>query len=148
MRRVVTAVNEKGESYVASDDTIADSGFIWRADPQDYQDWIEAIDPDKSFTMVQPPPRGVVWVLVEYPPGAGMEPTEHPAGMDERGFHWTRTIDFCYVIDGGVVLDLDLESVELHSGDVVVLQAPHHAWRNPTDRPVRFIDVLVSGERD
>jgi hypothetical protein len=30
------------------------------------------------------------------------------------------------------------------AGDLVVLQAANHAWRNPGEAPVRFLDVLVS----
>jgi mannose-6-phosphate isomerase-like protein (cupin superfamily) len=124
--------------------------MIWTADPKDTQAWIDAIDPDSVLNMVQPPPRGVIWVLAEFPPGAGMSPGDHPnlEGMDEHGFHVTRTVDFVYEIDGGMVLDLDQESVELASGDVVVQQVTHHSWRNPTDRPVRIIDVVVSGVED
>ena len=64
--------------------------------------------------------------------------------MDERGFHVTRTIDVVYMLAGSVVLDLDDGSVELGTGDVAILQAPNHAWRNPTNDPARFIDVMIS----
>ena len=149
LRRIVTAVDGDGQSYVLSDEEIPDAGMIWKADPGDTQAWIDAIDPDSVLKVVQPVPRGVFWVLAEYPPGAGMSPGHHQLeGMDERGFHVTRTVDFIYVLDSGIVLDLDKESVELRAGDVVVQQVTRHAWRNPTDQTVRFIDVVVSGVKD
>jgi mannose-6-phosphate isomerase-like protein (cupin superfamily) len=149
MRRIVTAVNDKGESFVASDEAIPDSGFLWTHNPADTQAWIDAINPGSVLTVVQPPPRGVIWVLAAFPPGSGMERGDHHfEGMDDRGFHVTRTVDFIYVLDGGMILDLDHDSVELASGDVVVLQVSRHSWRNPTDRTVRFIDVVVSGVKD
>lgn len=147
MRRVVTAVREDGKSYVASDADIPDAGLIWDADPTDSQKWIDAIDPNVAFGMMQPKPGGAKWVLAELPPGTGMAKADHGLdGMDQDGFHVTRTIDYIYVIDAGVVLGLDEGEVVLGSGDVVIQQATRHAWRNPCDHPVRFIDVLVSGE--
>jgi mannose-6-phosphate isomerase-like protein (cupin superfamily) len=149
VRRVIINVDTNGCSFVQSDEQIRDTGVIWTANPKDFQNIIDAIDPDSVLKMVQPPPGGAIWVLVEYPPGAGMQPRSRPdrPGMDERGFHVTRTVDFVYVLDGGLVLDVDRETVELRTGDVVILQAANHAWRNPTGRKVRFIDVVVSGVR-
>jgi quercetin dioxygenase-like cupin family protein len=66
--------------------------------------------------------------------------------MDHRGFHVTRTTDLIYILSGRVLLDLDASTVELGTGDAVVLQAANHAWRNPTDERVRFLDVLMSEE--
>ena len=64
--------------------------------------------------------------------------------MDDRGFHVTRSIDYIYVLDGEVILDLEEDRVVLKPGDLVVQQATKHAWRNSTDKPARFIDVLTS----
>ena len=147
MRLVVTAVRENGRSYVASDADIPDAGLIWDADPRDTQKWIDAIDPSKALGMAQPKPGGLKWMLVKLPPGAGMAKADHGLdGMDEDGFHVTRTIDYIYVIDAGAVLRLDEGEVVLGSGNVVLQQATRHAWRNPCDHPVQFIAVLVSGE--
>lgn len=147
MRRVVVAVDADGESFVASDEEVADTGLLWAADPQNTRAWLDAIDPGRVFTPAQPPPGGATWYLSELPPRKGMELlNDPPPGMDERGLHVTKTIDFIYILGGMVVLDLDRCSVELKAGDAVVLQAANHAWRNPTDEPVRFLDLLVSGE--
>ena len=149
MRRVITSVNPAGQSFVQSDEEIEARSILWTADPKDFRRILDAIDPATVLRYVQPPPGGMIWILVEYQPGAGMQPAaqpDHLSEMDERGFHVTRTIDFIYVLEGGIILDLDLQSVQLSTGDVVLLQAGHHAWRNPTDHVVRFIDVLVSGD--
>jgi mannose-6-phosphate isomerase-like protein (cupin superfamily) len=149
MRRVICDVNDKGESFVASDEEIPDSGHLWTSDPATTQAWIDSIDPETAFKLVQPPPRGVYWVLAQLPPGHGMAPAKSDhEGMDERGFHVTRTIDFIYVLEGEIILELTLDSVELNKGDIVVQQATPHAWKNPTDHPVRFIDVVVSGVKE
>jgi hypothetical protein len=41
-------------------------------------------------------------------------------GIDENGFHTTRTIDFDDVIDGEPIVVLDEGPVQLHKGDCVI----------------------------
>jgi hypothetical protein len=41
-------------------------------------------------------------------------------------------------------MDLEVESVELHPGDVVVQQVTSHGWRDPGADPVRFLAVLTT----
>jgi quercetin dioxygenase-like cupin family protein len=65
-------------------------------------------------------------------------------GLDADGFHVTRTLDYVYVIDGPLMLDLDDDEVEVLPGDVVIQQATRHAWRNLGDAPVRMFTVMVS----
>jgi mannose-6-phosphate isomerase-like protein (cupin superfamily) len=108
---------------------------------------LDAIDPGRIFRPAQPPAGGASWWLSELPAGKGTEPlADPPAGMDARGFHVTKTVDFVFILSGSVALDLDRESVKLGAGDAVVLQAANHSWRNPGDIPVRFLDVLISRE--
>jgi hypothetical protein len=57
---------------------------------------------------------------------AGLNSNNH-AQDNERGFHVTKTIDSVYVLDDGLVLDLDRGSADLIAGDLVVLQAANHA---------------------
>jgi hypothetical protein len=47
----------------------------------------------------------------------------------------TRTLDFALIIEGEVTLVLDLEEVNLCTGDTVVLRGANHAWSNRTDKP-------------
>jgi uncharacterized cupin superfamily protein len=47
----------------------------------------------------------------------------------------TRTLDFCLVLDGEIVLDLDRQEVHLKAGDTVVQRGTNHAWSNRSDRP-------------
>jgi mannose-6-phosphate isomerase-like protein (cupin superfamily) len=144
---VVAAVDVDGKSYVASDEAIADTGLLWTANPKDNQVWVDKIDVEHIFRPAQPPSGGAGWYLSELPAGKGMQRDEALSnGMGARGFHVTKTVDFVYILRGTVVLDLDRDSIELSSGDAVVLQAANHAWRNPTNEPARFLDVLMSRE--
>jgi mannose-6-phosphate isomerase-like protein (cupin superfamily) len=145
MRRVVVSTNQEGRSCVASDEEIADTGLFWTVDPMRAQTLIDAVGPERVYAPAQPPAGGARCVLGEFPPGKGMQLLPEPLpGMDERGFHVTRTIDVVYMLAGSATLDLDDDSVELSAGDVAVLQAPNHAWRNPRDKVARFIDIMIS----
>jgi uncharacterized cupin superfamily protein len=42
----------------------------------------------------------------------------------------TRTLDFCIVLEGEIVLMLDAQEVKLKAGDFVVQRGTNHAWSN------------------
>jgi mannose-6-phosphate isomerase-like protein (cupin superfamily) len=46
----------------------------------------------------------------------------------------TRTLDFCFVIEGEITLVLDTEQVDLKAGDTVVQRGTNHAWSNRSGR--------------
>ncbi|HXF66170.1 MAG TPA: cupin domain-containing protein [Burkholderiales bacterium] len=47
----------------------------------------------------------------------------------------TRTLDFCIVLEGEIVLVLDTQEVALRAGEVAILRGAHHAWSNRSTRP-------------
>ncbi len=47
----------------------------------------------------------------------------------------TRTVDFCIVLEGEIVLVLDTQEVELKAGDIVVQRGTNHAWSNRSNHP-------------
>ena len=47
----------------------------------------------------------------------------------------TRTLDFCLVIEGELVLVLDTEEVTVRKGDIVVQRGTNHAWSNRGTQP-------------
>lgn len=150
MRRVVVAPNMENRSYVVEDGQV-ERGLLWQLDPADTAKWVEQLSQGETFTSFEPVPGGATWTLAELPPGAGTTPQgvdQSLHGMDSDGFHATRTVDFIVAIDSGIVLSLDEGDVVLQAGDGVVLQAARHAWRNPTDKPIRFVDLLVAQVRD
>ena len=68
-------------------------------------------------------------------------------GVDADGFHQTDTVDYVFILDGDVTLELDDSSVVLHPGDCVVQRATNHAWRNHGDTPIRLLAVMVALDR-
>lgn len=47
----------------------------------------------------------------------------------------TRTLDFCVVLEGEIVLVLDTQEVALKAGEIVVQRGTNHAWSNRSARP-------------
>jgi uncharacterized cupin superfamily protein len=47
----------------------------------------------------------------------------------------TRTVDFCLVLKGEIVLVLDEGEVTLRAADCVVQRGGRHAWSNRSDAP-------------
>ena len=122
------------------------STTLWALSARGLPRW--AVDlPDARVASNQPGEGGSRFSVVELPPWEEFRRriAAHPVrGMDARGFHTTRTIDYVYVLRGPLFLDLEVESVELQAGDVVVQQATAHAWRNPGQDPVSFLVVLTT----
>lgn len=146
MRRVVTAVGKDGRSFVAADDELDDPTFgveVWRSDPQVPPAWLASIDP-AAVPSFEPPAGGSHAMLVRIGPGDEGVPAAAIPGVDERGFHLTRTVDYILVLEGAIDLDLDLGTVTLRAGECAIQQATNHAWHNRTDSPASFLAVLTS----
>jgi mannose-6-phosphate isomerase-like protein (cupin superfamily) len=137
MIRVVTGVNEEGKSYVMSSDEI-EEGIVWAFKPEQVRHWIAAIDPNDAAVQFE---LGMVagdatWSQAKIEPGTAVKGLP---GVDEQGFHTTRTVDFVYVLEGQLTMFLDEGSVELRKGDFVVQQATRHAWENKSDKPTSIL---------
>ena len=64
------------------------------------------------------------------------------------GMHTTDTIDFEYIIEGDVWLDLDDDAmVHLNTGDTVVQNGTRHRWRNEGSIPCRIVVFMVGTPR-
>jgi hypothetical protein len=153
VKRVVTGVDDEGRSYVVSAEELpaSDAVVIWRYEPADIARWIAGVSDEVAATTVEPPPGGATWVAATFPPGAwppagadlpDLGEVGAIPGMDENGFHTTRTIDFDYLLSGELTLLLDRESVRLQPGDVVLQQATRHAWRNDSAAPAVLLVLL------
>jgi mannose-6-phosphate isomerase-like protein (cupin superfamily) len=141
MKRVVTGVDDDGRSYVVSAEELSasDSFEIWNHEPAQIEKWL-AVPEGVAASALEPVPGGLKWFHAVLPPGP-VAGTEIP-GIDEEGFHTTRTVDLIYLLSGELTLLLDRESVELKAGDVVVQQVTRHAWRNDSDAPAVLLAVL------
>jgi mannose-6-phosphate isomerase-like protein (cupin superfamily) len=67
---------------------------------------------------------------------------------ESPGMHTTDTVDYAFVLDGEVCLELDHGAEKLvRPGDIVVQNGTRHAWRNKTDKPVTVACVLIGAKR-
>lgn len=146
MRRLVTATDDDGRSYVQSDTDIDVTGFgtmLWVADPAEQPPWMAGIT-DADVPPIEPPRSGSHAMVVTLPPpGEGPPPPTIP-GIGDDGFHLTRTTDYVLVVSGRIRLQLDTTSVVLSAGDLVVQQGTNHAWHNDGTKPATFFVVATS----
>ena len=113
-----------------------------------------------------PPPKGVQFLMFTIPPKSEQNkaPIDYPAAIAEAnqklpgflalmeracpGMHTTDTIDFDYVVEGEVMLELDDgREVLLRAGDTVVQNGTRHRWRNDSSRPARVLACLIGARR-
>jgi mannose-6-phosphate isomerase-like protein (cupin superfamily) len=173
MRRVVTGEDEMGRSRLVSDGPAAVyasrsvpgliSTPLWATlgaasfDRSGF-DPIPSLGPTEDL----PEPGETRFFCVEFPPDSVFaDPTFDPAAAaaeqarnsprfaalfssEHPGVHRAGTVDYHIVLAGTIVLELDDEEVELHTGDVIVQNGARHAWRNRTDSPVLLGIVWVA----
>ncbi len=178
-RRVVTGIDADGKSIVTHDGPSPvhlDTGsgvvdVIWRTDalpPALSQD--DALSPGAPFQR-EPPPGGLVWRLVEFPPRARTDNAtdsgsdnatdnatdsgdddggDNSSDMPEAGvnpdadaWHATHSLDFGVVLSGEITLELDTGEVRLAAGDCLVQRGARHRWRNHGTEPclISFTNV-------
>ena len=139
-RRIVTGHDASGRSVVLSDAPtpktldIGTAAFheLWITDATPAA--IAATEPEPTDRPVRTPPPadGVVVRFTEMAPGA------------ESPMHRTETVDVGVVLEGETWLLLDGGSeTRVGVGDAVVQRGTNHAWANRSDRPVRWVFVLI-----
>jgi naringenin degradation protein FdeH len=164
---VVTGHNEEGKSVIISDDpsphVLALPGVedfaltnLWVTDgsPAD-----NAGRADAACRVLEPPPGGTIFRIVEFPPdkglgthfdrkavfdamsaGGAMDPdaSRHP------GMHKTATVDYAIVLSGEIYAVMDEGETLLRAGDTLVQRGTNHAWSNRSERPCLVAFILVS----
>jgi quercetin dioxygenase-like cupin family protein len=146
-RRVVTAVNQAGKSVIASDGPAPTSWCteVWTTSGEQPL----GFDPAQIKPTLMPPSRGTRWRVVDLPPDSAARRAGAASvveGVDEHGWHTTNTVDYVFILDGEITLELDEGKVDLRAGDCVVQRATNHRWRNHGARPARMLAVMISLE--
>ncbi|MFT3744599.1 MAG: cupin domain-containing protein [Pyrinomonadaceae bacterium] len=172
-RLIVTGLNEAGKSAFISDQEIeartavAVPGYGWHR----LWSWDKAptapnngVEPDGPSHFAAP--GGVRFIVFTVPPGTTpasdiLDPEAAAAELEEKfpgraahmeshqtGLHTTSTIDFIYVADGEIWLELD-NQVEKHlkTGDTLVQNGVRHAWRNHGTKPCTLIVTIVGVDK-
>lgn len=135
MRRVVTAHNAEGKSYVASDEMI-DVAALWTTKPDQPLGAARAGEP-KLVSRATGETRYFV---------ATIQPSKDPKPtlVNRVGFHRTPGIAYCYLLTGEIVFLVDTQEVKVRAGDLVIERNTMHSWRNDGTVPVSMLITVVN----
>jgi len=139
IRRVVTGHDEQGRAKVLIDETTTNVGsprpgaefsVIWTTEGFPISNEGSA-DPShkKIGTTID---KGTVFRVVSF--GPGVAPRNHR----------TDSIDYAVVIAGEIDMELDIGSVHLKAGDVLVQRGTIHNWVNKGTEPCVIAFTLIS----
>ena len=161
-RRIVTIDREAGKSSLVGDGPSPDvrtdparPGFalqrMWVVDGAPAKIVFETLHLPHTL---EPPATGSVLNVVTFPPDAAWkgkvgasEVAAYFKSMGSPGastyspqaphpyMQKTRTLDFCIVLEGEIVLVLDTQEVPLKAGEIVVQRGTNHAWSNRLSKP-------------
>jgi uncharacterized cupin superfamily protein len=161
-RRIVTIDREPGRSSLVSDGPAPDvrtdparPGYacarLWVTDSTPAKIVYETLHLPHTL---EPPARGTVCHVETFPPddswkgkvgtreiqaffravGSPGASTYSPLAPHPY-MKKTRTLDFCIVLEGEIVLVLDTQEVKLKAGEIVIQRGTNHAWSNRSTRP-------------
>jgi hypothetical protein len=174
VRRIVTATNSSGRSYIAEDGPspavlTMDSrpGYrnsnLWRTlGAHTSVDWPDSITQHKG---VLPPSGGTVLRVIDIPPEskdpeerrrqtaavfAAMFPdaTQHEQDLERHpGMHITDTVDYAILLQGELIAVMDDTETVMRAGDVLIQRGTNHAWANRSDSIARIAFILIDSRR-
>jgi hypothetical protein len=168
VRRIVTAVNAAGRSYILSD-TRFPAGEVAPGDAVRVGLWTTGQAPSSNEGTHDPVPDGVVMrTPPDQPGGSVIRITDIPpqsarayGAEDLRrrgckttpdrsakhpGFHATDTVDYAICLEGEVWAVLDEDETLMRAGDVLIQRGTYHAWDNRSDQIARMAFILIGAQ--
>jgi hypothetical protein len=168
VRRIVTAVNAAGRSYVLSDTNLP-TADVAPGEPVRAGLWITESAPASNTGVHDPVPDGVipkippvdiggtVLRIIDFVPDSVQHPD--PAELARRGartspersakhpgFHVTDTVDYAICLEGEIWAVLDEGETLMKAGDVMIQRGTYHAWSNRSGRVCRMAFVLIDAD--
>ena len=172
IRRVVTGHDARGRSIIASDGPSPNTIAISDALAFGMTDlWVTFDAPaDNAGTgdaaarkiVLEPPARGTIFRVVEFPPDAqiagkfdrvkafeamGASEALDPSAARHPGMHKTHSVDYAIVLSGEIWAVMDVGESRLRAGDCLVQRGTNHAWSNRSGEICLVAFVLVDAER-
>ena len=172
-RRVLTAIDAEGQSYIAEDGpspaefilpgSVYRSSNMWRTHAAPGA--VAAPDDIAGHRGVLPPKRGTVLRVIDFPPIGDTSPEEreamvkaifaalypdadhHEGSARSASMHTTDTIDYAIVLEGEIVAVMDRDETTLRTGDILIQRGTAHGWENRSDRIARIAFVLIDAVR-
>jgi hypothetical protein len=168
IRRILTGHNAKGKSVILSDTASPhvltlpgrpDFGLtnLWITDgtPADNSG---AADAAARPVVLEPPPNGSIFRVVEFPPDNAPGGFDRKAAFDAMGaghamdadasrhpaMHKTATVDYAIVLSGEIWALMDEGETLMRASDVLVQRGTNHAWSNRSAAPCLVVFILIS----
>lgn len=172
VRRIVTGHNSAGKSVILMDGPAPNSSsppavaqlvntVLWITDSCPASNrGNEDASPKGRQLGIEPPSRGSVFRIVDFPPDKVFEGIDVRRVMEEVGgghaldkekarhamFHKTNTVDYAIVLEGEVWAMLDEGETLMRPGDVLIQRGTNHSWSNRTDQNCRIAFILIDAE--
>jgi len=167
IRRIVTGHDAQGRSIIVSDGpsphTLTlpgrdDFGLtnLWVTDRSPADNAGNA-DAAARPVVLEPPPGGSIFRIVEFPPDrpgafdrqAAFDAMGAAHAMDASaarhpGMHRTQTVDYAIVLSGEIWALMDDGETLMRAGDVLVQRGTNHAWSNRSGQPCLVAFILLS----
>ncbi len=153
IRRIVTGHNADGQAIIVSDETCPHVHAIMdRTDFGWTELWTTAVPADNAEPgdavvgrpALQPPPGGLTFRVVEFPPDRNFKAAT--VAGDKSMFHKTRSVDFAIVLSGEIWGVVDDGEALMRPGDIMVQRGTNHDWQNRSDQPARVAFVLIDAK--
>jgi hypothetical protein len=168
IRRIVTGHDAQGRSIIASDGPSPNTIAVLESPAFGMTDlWVThdapadntaAGDPAKRRIVLEPPPRGSIFRVVEFPPDAqvagkfdrakafeaiGAHAALDPDASRHPGMHRTQTVDYAIVLSGEIWAVMDVGETLMRAGDCLVQRGTNHAWSNRSGQPCLVAFILL-----
>jgi hypothetical protein len=169
IRRIVTGHNQAGKSIILSDGPAPNSAspagvpqlvntVLWVTDccPASNRGNEDA-SPKGRRLGIEPPARGSIFRVVDFPPDEVLEGIDVRKMMVEVGgahvvdqgeprhamFHKTNTVDYAIVLKGEIWAMLDEGETLMRAGDVLIQRGTNHSWSNRGRETCRIAFILL-----
>ena len=139
IRRVVTGLNEKGQSIVKWDSEI-EGIAAGRPGISRFPMWKTKELPAK---LTDEDPN--TWETIAMENGSTFHIVKYDPGVSPRR-HTTATIDYALVLSGEIDMQLDKGEVHLKAGDVLIQRGTIHNWVNRGTEPCVIAFILIAAE--
>lgn len=160
VRRIVTATNAHGRSYIRSDGPTPNvvqvpgrpfAQVLW-ATGKARAAGDEPAPEGYAFPFHSP--GGSLLRIADFIPDALCDQRELLKFLDESGvrdgnaprhfwFHKTQSLDYAIVLEGEIYALMDEDEVLMRPGDVLIQRATNHSWSNRSGNPCRVAFVLL-----
>lgn len=136
LRRVVSALNAEGKSFIGIDDSV-ELANLFSTPAGRVMGEAGKNEPAPTLTAATGQTRCFV---ASIPPHTDKKPT-----MQNRiGFHKGAGISYCLILNGALTYMTDTQETIVRAGDLVVERSTLHSWRNDSTAPISMFIVTVS----